>query len=359
MQELDSIRKLAASTISNAEAFADAEKGARLLELALEIERKHAEVQKLAAERRKFDKDADNSTMNSDRLRFYVTLLTPLISTIVLAGTLALQTKQFTELERDKQDELASQRTAAEDSRWDDAIKTLAQSDKLTAANALLKRFLTGRYANPARDEAYQLLVRSEPPEAFQDLFGAVFLPASRSTLPRIVELNTALNEEYGDVANRRDRQHLKLSTKDEEKYQTLRANIRFTGVQMAPALRTKRAAADPGPDLRGIAIWDCDWSNTDLTAANIANTALTRVVLRGADLTGITGEKFSGTTWESVAWWQALRVSPDLLCYMRKWPFYKHGDYGDTTVSKGEYDTNLKRLSETIKCDSTATAGR
>jgi hypothetical protein len=358
MEEIDSIRELAASIISSAQTPEAAEKGAQLLKLASDIERQRAEAEKLAAERRKFNQDTDNAAeqTSTERRRFYVTLLTPLVTTIVLAGTLALQTFQFINAESDKRADSKRQEQAKEqddqrraqadeDSRWDDAVKSLAQSEKLSPANVLLERFLTSKkYGLRARDLAFQLLVRNSQRDAFQDLFLATFSPIGWDNLSRIVELNKSLNGEYNPLWTKRDVQHQKLSVKEEERYLVLYANIAFVGAQLAPLLKSARPTSVV-PNLRGISIWDCDLSNADLNGANVADTGFTRVVLKGANLSGITAERFHGVAWVGTAWWQVSSISPELrdhLCNVA--PFKEGTDYG-TPVPRNDYKTNLERL--------------
>jgi hypothetical protein len=343
-----------------------AEKAAQLLKIASEIEKEHAEAEKLEAEQKKLSQDADNSAeqARAERRRFYVTLLTPLVTTLVLAGTLILQTAQFIKAERDKQTDLQRQdqareqedkrrEQAADDVRWDEAVKSLAVSDKLTAST-LLKRFLgSERYAPLARDLEYQLLLKSDRPEIFSDLFVSIFAPVSWANLPKICDLNRTLNADFEPLLRKKSR-----TVSESARYNLQYTNIAFTSLQIASLLKSPRPK-NVVPDLQGISIWDCDMSNSDLSGANLVGNAFTRVVLKGADLSGVTAERFQGISWKYTAWWQVSKIGPELLDYLcRQFPFREIDDFGAAVIPPGDYAANLKRLGAG-SCVSTITQAR
>jgi hypothetical protein len=343
-QLLARLRTAASALLADGTDPGSAQKAGEILKLASEIERQGAESSKLGMEEEKLRIDAEQSAglRRSDNHKFYVSLLTPLLSTVVLAGTLALQTFQFTQSERAKRSDAQRQADALEDARWSEAVKALSASDRLSAAATLLKTyFASPRYGTIARQTAFGLLVQPNSGEVFRDLFLAAYSPITWDDLPTVLELDQLLVSQFAPLFATASKH--KLTRDEQARYDELYADVSLIGNQIAPLLRSKRP---PGVqlDLRNVDLWSCDLSNADLSGANIDGLTLTTVVLKGADLSGVS---YRNLYWKGTAWWQSARMSPELVSYLsRTAPYDPHTDYGPAIVSQKDYDAGTATLS-------------
>jgi len=159
--DVQRVKEAAASALTHSEDVEAVTKAAQLLKLASEIENQQAQV-------RKTESDVQDSIAHKKTkdLKEFIALLAPVFTTFVLAGTLVLQSYQFSRSERDKEAEAQQQREAAalqakqqadaaEDASWADALKLLSGSEKVSPAAVLLKRFSQSpRYSEEARRTA-------------------------------------------------------------------------------------------------------------------------------------------------------------------------------------------------------------
>src|ERR1700694_4248270 len=142
MDELDNLRRITGSMVENLEERSAheaphmMEKAAQALKLIAEVDKSRAKARKLSVEERRLNYDLDHAPQHdrSEQIRDYVSLLTPILTTAILAATLVMQGYQFTQAEKDK-------RIATEEAQWADAVRTLSQSNKLSPSAAILSPF--------------------------------------------------------------------------------------------------------------------------------------------------------------------------------------------------------------------------
>jgi len=341
MDELERLRRITESMVekfenSNTPEAADMmEKTTQTLKLIAELEQSRAEASKLAAEESKLRYDLDHAPQHdrSEQIKQYVSLLTPVLTTAILAGTLILQGYQFTQSEKDK-------REAAEDAQWTDAVKTISQSTKLAPPAVILNPFLKSEhYGNRARMVAIQLMSESDDPKLFADLFQSAFQPLAWENLPVVLDLDRTLQQSLSQVAPLKVRNAL-----EESKYNYTLAAIKEIGTAIAPLLRAPRLNNASLP-LQGTYFIDCDWKRTNLTGTNLTNTWFIRVNLEGADLSGVT--EFKGAYF-GTAWWDASRIAPELLEYVLKQnPYDSLDTYALQGASREHYAAAITRLKQ------------
>jgi hypothetical protein len=352
--ETKRLREIAASIIADSNEEGRIKNAAELLKLASEIENQTAGASKLATEEQKlnFDLRESRGHRNSEDRKAYITLLAPVFTTLVLAGTLILQSYQFAQSEKDKQAESRQQRDAADDVRWADTVKLLSQSNKLSPAGALLTTFsTTPRYKEQARQQALQLLRSTLDAEEFKNLFGFVFEPIGWKDVPEVLKLNRdsylSLNPVLQKIwdPTKQGRDALgKLDPEEQKQLDGLDKVISFTCSEIAPVLRKPRPSGG-ALDLHLTDLYQCDLQGADLSGANMDGANLTSVNLNGANLQGVTHE---GLGVYATAWWEASQMSPDLLQYLlEKSPFQPEVGYGPLyqKITKKGYDDNVARL--------------
>jgi Pentapeptide repeats (8 copies) len=207
-----------------------------------------------------------------------------------------------------------------------------------------LKAFLgSPRYGSLARQFAEELLTRTKNPMVFADLFQSAFGRLDWGSLPAVAELDRTLNAVYVPLTQTKN-----PVTEDGKLQATaIYLEIKFLGEKIGTLVRNRRPP-DIGLDLHSVALWDCDFSNADLTKANLAGFVPSRVVLRGADLTDVT--QFQGGYWKECAWWQASRMSRPMLDYLRSQPEFQYDSrqhYGATQTSEQDYNDGVLRLAK------------
>jgi hypothetical protein len=356
----DAIRKIKsiASALIDSEDVESVTAGAQLFQYASEIQNKRAQTKKIAEE----IKDSTRSRKTKD-LKEYIALLAPIVTTVVLAGTLLLQSYQFQRTERDKDMDIQRQRKdafdqakrqaeAAEDTSWADSLKLLTTTEKLSPAAVLLRRYANSpRYAAEARITTERLLLlRAGEPEAFHNLFGSVFVPVKWENLAQVVEIDSQLyQQETPLLAKAWDQKTgrlnwTKLNLKDKNQYDSLESELKFISEQIALLLKQQRP---PGErlELRSTAIWNTDLQGADLSGADITGANFANVDLTGANLSGIT--KYDLAFFPNTAWWDCGKVSHELRQYLEaNYPFDPIQTYASgRQFTKLEYETALKRL--------------
>lgn len=347
MNETERLCEIATSILESAHDNSMVSKAGELLKLASEIESQRAEARKLVAEERKITLDINEfqrRTASDDR-KAYIALLVPMFTTVILAGTLVLQSYQFARSEADKQAEARRQADAAEDVRWADAIKLLAQSENLSPAGVLLKSFAnSGRYGAQAYQTAVQILVKTDDPQLFASLFGSVFDPVDWNNLPQVFELDRILDSNCNSLSFKQVSNVTKLNETETNELDHLNTKVQFITTKFAPVLKGPRPAGVK-LDLRSVDLWTGDFQGADLSGANLGETNLTYLDLRGANLTGIT--EYQGAAFVGTAWWRASRIGRSLLEYLVKaYPFDPSGIYASSqSIPKSEYEDQVARL--------------
>lgn len=355
MNDTDQIRHIAASILEGSHDEAAVRQGAELLKLASEIDNQRAGARKLAAEEQKINDD-----LNS-HIKGYIALLAPLFTTIVLAGTLLQQSHQFvqsektkqdqfTQAEKDKDSEARREADAAEDLRWADAVRLLSQSEKLSPAGVIVKSFIKSeRYGAPANQTALQILVKTNDPDLFADLFTTIFDPVSWDNVAQVSDLDRRLFSEanplYMKSWNPRTLRNdlTKLNPAEKREWEYLEKDLTFVSARLALLLKGQRP---PGTklNLRSIVFYG-SFEGADFSAADIAGSTMSAIDVKGADFGGVTG--YDGVPFQATAWWRASKIDVGLLEYLIKnYPYDERSVYSPAS-NKEEYQaavTNLKK---------------
>jgi len=330
-------------------------KGAELLKLVAEIENQRAQTKKVQSE-------YEDLTKGSKNWKEFTAILAPVVTSIVLAGTLFLQSYQFARTERDKAADAQRQRDAvaaqtkheadaAEDANWADSLKLLSNSEKLSPAAVLLKRFINSpRYSQEAHLTAVQLLLKTSDPEAFQALFSSIFEPISWANLPQVLDIdrqlfqkdNVLLLKAWDDTAQK---QILKRLNADEKaKLSYLTSQLDYISEKMAVLLKGQRPVSYP-LDFHWIALWNTDLRGADLTGAVINGANMTNVDLDGANL-NVAGQLEVSPVFDQSAWWQASKINPQLLSLLQlQYPFDTTATYRGGHFTEQDYQAALNRL--------------
>jgi len=173
-------------TVSDLASAVDKATGA--MKACSEIEATEVELRKLELEitKLRLENDSFGRKERSERFKEYVALLAPIVTIATLGATLAFQTWQFTKSEKDKAD-------AALDAQWEESVKAVSQTAKLSPGVVALRPFLASqKYGDRARLLTIQLLSTSPDSLLFDELFGAAFVPVSWSNLDDVLKVARA-----------------------------------------------------------------------------------------------------------------------------------------------------------------------
>jgi hypothetical protein len=329
---------------------------AELLKLAAEIDNQRASTRRAELDARKVESDmaqAEHHRKAGDR-KDYITTLAPVFTTVVLAGTLILQSYQFVRQEQDKQAEARRQADAAEDARWGDALRTLSQSDKLSPSAVVLKGFAgSAKYGPLARQSGVQLLLRTDDSTVFRDVFVSIFEPLNWDNLPQVLEIDRILYSQYDALLLKALGYPKELSfdinrlDKDETvRYQRVGAELDFILSKMVPVLKGPPRPKGMPLDLQNVGLVNGDLQGTDLSGANITHANFSNANLKGANLSGIT--EFINSQFSGSSWWEAAQMSPELLEHLTKEFSPKSTNiYVNGPVTEQHYQAQLARLQQ------------
>jgi pentapeptide repeat protein len=346
VEDAERLRQIAASMIEKSSDPVGVKTAAEVLKLASEIESERTKARTLALQEQKLSFDLNEARHGSkiSGWKAYVSLLTPTITTVVLAGTLLLQSYQFVRAEADKKIE-------AEDARWADAVNRLSQSEKISPAGILLKSFAkSDRYGEQAYNTAIQILIKTNDKEPFKNLFGSVFDPVDWKNLPQVVDLDRTLGSSFERLASKsydldkNAKGYSNLSPDERNRAISLEAELALVTNSIGSVLKIPRPAGVK-LDL-GSTYLIGDLRSADLSSANLYRASLNSLDLNGANLSGITS--FEEVRFFSTAWWQASKIGQALLeTLIKYYPFDKNAAYGPSgqMLAESDYDTNIKRL--------------
>jgi len=365
MDDTEQLRQIAASIIEKSHDDSAVQKAAELLKIAGEIDRQKAEAGKLAAEELKINDDLKDSQQvrKHTLVKDYISLLAPLFTTVVLAGTLVQQSYQFVQsektkqaqfiqAERDKDAEARRQADAAEDLRWAEAVKLLSSSEKLSPAGVILKSFIKSeRYGGASSETAMQVLLKTKDPDLFSNLFTTLFDPVSWTNILQIIDLNRTQHSEasllYTKTWNPKTfRNDLgKLNAAELQKWQYLKKDRDVVCTRIASLLKGSRP---PGTKLDlGNADLDGNFEGADFSGANVEGAVMTGINIKGAKLNGLSG--YENTSFEATAWWQASTIDQGLLEYLiRKYPYNNQAVYSGAT-GQADYEAGVARLRQSL----------
>src|ERR1035438_4222722 len=368
MNDTEQLRQIAASILEGSHDEASAQRAAELLKLASEIDNQRAEATKLAAEEQKIRNDLKEfqQTEKNQHLKDYIALLSPLFTTIVLAGTLVQQSYQFVQsektkqaqfiqAERDKDAEARRQADAAEDLRWADAIRLLHTSEKLSPAAVILKSFIKSeRYGGPASQTALQLLFKTNDPVVFEDLFNAILDPVTWSNAPQVIELDRTMFSSLAPLwgkswdSKARNNNYSKLNKAEQQKREFLQNELEFISNKLAPVLKGPRPAGAK-VDLRSVNL-EGDFDGADFSGAELRGSSLSDSSVKGANFSGVTG--YEGVPFASTAWWRAGKVDRPLLEYLiRNFPYEERLRLGYAPASsQADYEDGVARLKQSLR---------
>lgn len=339
-------------------------------EKALSTRKQLMEVEKLERDR------------DSDRWKFWVTVLAPLVTAAALIATLIVQGKQFAanmEVQnantRIQNENSKLQRESKEDEQYREALKTIQRTDMLYGITGipLLKSFLDSpRYQAQTREVIVGLLPGVRRKDHFESLFEAVVSKTGWKNFSDLVRISAGLEREWSrgfeyissmqklppDQRPRPDFGYVPPADGDKPAPPPLRISIEeserlLRAIEVHQRITTgaiARFLRQPRPqgvvvDLADASLWKGDFSEVDLSGAILNGTALISVDLRGADLSRIT--EFKESRWDNTAWWRAKAMSPELVEALHKFFAFsaKQAYENDDTKSRMEYQNELKRL--------------
>lgn len=344
----------------------DVAKGTVLLEKALELEQMQSSAEKLALEREKLKRDLEESRQShwKDTL---VTVI-PLLSTIILAGTLIFQIAQARAERNEKRLEAAEEdkRKAEERSqareqseaearqkeklRFMDALRDLWASEKVSTAAALINTFREEPYRSWVMNTALTILLSRKTLDEFTAVYMDVMNPLTYDDLPRMSQLCKEVDQLYFDIATpvwneaTQSPDVDKLSPEDRERFELHSSQQSFLSQKLAGLLH-KPAPSGATVDLSGLCLRSMELSGVDLGAVNISETNWSFVNVDECDMSQIT--EFSDCVVRWTAWWHASRISNLLLEYLAKnYPYIPGQQYNTkSAVNPEEYAANVARL--------------
>lgn len=328
MSDTESLRRIARAMIERPEDEDAIQSAAEILRLAAEIDNQMSGARKLSAEERKLLTEAGESDVRrkSDDRKAYITLLAPVFTTLVLAGTLVMQGVQFRQSEKDKADEAERQSALNEDQQWSQTLDELSKSEGVSAGGVSLQKFAKSmRYADLARKTAIQILIKTRDQDVFEEVFGSVFGAVDRGNFQEIAELDRNVDAKYiflsqkegYDLKNNRPTKRT-LSKEDRDELSVVSYKLQSITAKIEPTIKGR----GPGPpfDLHSVDLWDADLHNSSLKNANISSADFTFIDLTGADLSGIV--EFQDSSFAATAWWRALKIDKLLLDYLKQKKF-------------------------------------
>jgi hypothetical protein len=329
------------------------ERAAALIKTIEEIEGERANTIKILEETKEISLRRKEEARSRSKELFGI--VTPFVTTLVLAGTLIFQGITFRASERDKTAESQRQIDLAEKARWTEALKLLSEAEKRSPAAALLRSFTTSPYREYAQKETFTLLKgRESDPSGFKELFDSTLLPADRDSLPDILQLNRELFEQENPLLLKqwdfqtKTADRTKLNDTDQQNLNRLQAEIAETTSAIVPVLTSVRPAKTE-LNLRSVDLFGVDLSASDLSGADIEASSFSYVLFDNANLDHITS--FNTSTFQGSPWWHAARISPELLNYMKdNYPFDpQRTDYKKSRMqlSESDYQDSLKRLTQ------------
>lgn len=293
---------------------------------------KAAAIWKTTIEAEKCELDiADSaSKKRSERVRFWIPILVPLISSVALIATLIFQVIQFRENARMMAD-------TAEDTSWREVLNRAKETKGPNAifSMTLIKGFLDSyRYGNAAWEISISMLGHMGDPDAFGVLFPELMSRTGWKDLNDIIRIGASLNRFYCAIP-------VNAVGDDRIKKDSLSQNMDVVGNAVVKFLKdnqqSKKNTSTP-VDFSGFQFGTKDLSNLDFSGFILGGTAFYRCTVAGAVFSDV-GD-FEGSDWAETAWWRAKKIDKRLLDYLeREFPYKENVKYpNDTTKSPEEY---------------------
>jgi len=345
----------------------DVTKGAALLQKALELEQLQANVDKLSVEQEKLRQD-----MESQKSGWKEALVTlgPILTTMILAGTLIYQIWLARSERREKRREDreegdrkalerkdAREKSEAEDRqkeklRFMDALRDIWTSEKISTTSALISTFRDEPYRSWVMNTAVSILLSRNSMEEFTSLFMQVMNPLQDSDIPYVTTLCKEVDRSYFQLSSpvwdptlhRADRG--KLTEHNRKRFDLLDAQQIFLSQKLAAFLRLSTAAGKKA-DLSGMCLRESDLSGADLGTMNLTDANWNYLNVEDCDFGHIS--EFGGMFMTYTAWWHAKAINKPLLDYLTtNYPYVAGGDYNSKRIlSQEDYNSSLGRLAQ------------
>jgi hypothetical protein len=360
--ELDALKRKAFEAAASSTDLAVFEKAMSIARLSAETEKLRMEAQKLASDKLKTEADISSIRRNErfETARLWLPISVPFLSTIILAGTLIFQVRQFsvtTTMQKEAaEDNRRFQAKTAEDAEWREAIRTLADAktpESTLAGVTSLRIFLKSpTYKVPARELAFHYLIQTETTDSFKPMFNAIMDIPTWDSLDDYVQINRLLGAAYDNGARQianLENDNSKSKGKAGVPKSVLQAqenqlydDLSLTSTQIATILRSPRPN-NTSLDLSNTSFYNSpDFRHANFQGANLYNAVFTCLV-EGADFTKI--QNYDLSQWKYTAWWKAEKIDANMLKYLSdKFYFEENRPYGVTT-SAADYKSNLDRL--------------
>jgi hypothetical protein len=162
------------------------EKAAGALKIAAEMGKTRTELVKVNEEisKLKHDNETASKRERSEGKHKLLTALAPWVTVVVTVITASVTFWQFLRSERDKREE-------ALDAQWQNTIKNISESEKLSPSAIALQQFLgSPKYHEQATNVVVKLLSRSSDLPLFKELFSTALAPVNWSNIGRVLELD-------------------------------------------------------------------------------------------------------------------------------------------------------------------------
>jgi len=345
--DVESLRAAAARLLADGSAD-DAVKAADLLDKASQIESREAE-------------GAKAHTLLGFLEAVLADGLAPLISTIVLGGTLAFNVYQAKVAEREKRhDDLAREEQAREDKRRQDEkdasenlnkIATLLQSSHHSLPTAaLIGSLMDGPYRAQAREMGLSVMRSATSLNDFKDLFLKFFRPVTYQNLDDVLDylrdchavVERLWTISWDDTKKAWDNSRLQPGQLREIDFQTEKR--KFLSAEVAELLKQPSAMAPARLDLSRLGFEGCDLAGANFRQASIGAGVWRTTVLDRCDFRGVTN--FEDFWIENTAWWRAAYIDPPFLALLEdKFGFAKTDWVQRMAGSEAAYNKELSRL--------------
>jgi hypothetical protein len=323
------------------------EKAAGALKQAAEMRKTQTEVARSNEEitKLRYENLAAPKRVRAERIRDYISFLTPAGTIIVLAATLIAQNWQFLRSERAKRED-------ALDVQWQNGVKMISESGALSPGVVALQPFLRSpKYGDQARDVAVNLLSNSSDSAFFASLFGTALTPVTWENVERQVRLNRALTARIAPLSRKSWDPEKKINDDSRLTENELATqNYAFAALEQITSQIGSLLKAQRSPnthiDLSGTAIRNGDWKNVNLDGANLENAWFVWTDLEDAQLEGVT--QFNGIYVYRTTWWKVKSINRPLLDYLEtSYPFESGQPHGPRSEipTQESYDAAIRRL--------------
>lgn len=316
----------------------------------------------------------DIKSLRSEAVRFWVPILAPFATVIVLVAGFLLQYQQFQSSVNQQTNTLKAQIEVNEDTGWRETIKMMADRSggiNSAAGVAMLKSYLTSeKHGREARELALVLLGHMVKFEGFKQLFYDVIRPNSSADFNDVVQINRGLESLYSDFYYEQKQNEQDAKSRHTPKIsQQLQHSARYLNDAMLDsgedeisgvlddiereeevttdaieAMIKAGIIAKTELDLSDTYLIHADFSNANLSSAKFTNVGLYDINLDNTDLSDLVVPSVYYCA--KTAWWRASKVSAPLLeTLVEKFPWSPSKNDDQHIGNKDEYDRNISRL--------------